>query len=497
MVVQSALPYDRPMHSRRALALAIGLTAAGAGWVAARWRRSPAGDRRRRRLVRRVQLARMGGQTGGSYAAHRARRAFAGAARRDELDTRFEMRTAAQITETLGNMKGAMMKLGQMASYLDAGLPEHVRDALAQLQSDAPPMSADLAAGVVEAELGDRPERVFAEWDPVPIAAASIGQVHRAITRDGVAVAVKVQYPGIDHAIETDLSSADLVFGGLGMLYPGLDPGPLVDELRARLVEELDYRIEADNQRLFVEAYRDHPVIHVPDVVDELSTRRVLTTELAEGVRFDELLTWSQEQRDLAAETIFRFVFRSLYRLRAFNGDPHPGNYLFRPDGHVVFLDFGLVKRFAPEETDTFSSMIKSLVLDGDVHTFRRTIEDIGLLRPDEPFSDELVEEYFSHFYEWVLRDEPTTMSPAYASESVRRIFDSSGPYGPVMKAANVPPSFVVIQRINLGLFALLGDLHATANWRRIAEELWPFVDAPPSTPLGEAEQNWLAAHGA
>lgn len=442
-------------------------------------------------------MARMGGQAGGSYAAHRARRAFAGAARRDELDTRFEMRTAAQITETLGNMKGALMKLGQMASYLDAGLPEHVREALAQLQSDAPPMSAELAAGVIGAELGDRPERIFAEWDPIPIAAASIGQVHRAITRDGIAVAVKVQYPGIDHAIETDLSSADVVFGGLGMLYPGLEPGPLVDELRARLVEELDYRIEADNQRLFVEAYRDHPVIHVPGVIDELSTRRVLTTELAEGVRFEELLTWTQEQRDLAAETIFRFVFRSLYRLRAFNGDPHPGNYLFRPDGHVVFLDFGLVKRFAPEETDTFSSMIKSLVLDGDVHTFRRTIEDIGLLRPDEPFSDELVAEYFSHFYEWVLRDEPTTMSPAYASESVRRIFDASGPYGPIMKAANVPPSFVIIQRINLGLFALLGDLHATANWRRIAEELWPFVDGPPSTPLGAAEQRWLAAHGA
>ncbi len=496
MAEQSALPYDRPMHKIRGLAVVAGLVVVG--WVSTRrWRHSPATHRRFRRLTRSGQVVRLGGQTGTSYAAHRARRAFAGAERRVELDTRFELRTAAQITETLGNMKGAMMKLGQMASYLDAGLPEHVREVLSQLQSDAPPMSAELAAGVVEAELGARPERVFAEWDPVPIAAASIGQVHRAITRDGIAVAVKVQYPGIDHAIESDLGNADLVFGGLGLLYPGLEPGPLVDELRERLVEELDYRIEADNQRLFVHAYRGHPVIHVPEVVDELSTQRVLTTELAEGVRFEELLTWSQEQRDLAAETIFRFVFRSLYRLRAFNGDPHPGNYLFRPDGHVVFLDFGLVKRFAPQETDTFSSMIKSLVLDGDVHTFRRTIEDIGLLRRGEPFSDELVEEYFGHFYEWVLRDEPTTMSPEYASESVRRIFDASGPYGPIMKSANVPPSFVIIQRINLGLFALLGDLHARANWRRIAEELWPFVDGPASTALGEAEQRWLAAHAA
>ncbi len=232
----------------------------------------------------------MGGQTGGAYALHRARRVFADAERRSVLDTQFEMRTAAQITERLGNMKGAMMKLGQMASYLDAGLPPHVREALAQLQSDAPPMSADLAAGVVLAELGQRPETLFLEWDPVPIASASIGQVHRAITHDGRAVAVKVQYPGIDSAIESDLGNADLLFGGLAMLFPGLEPGPLVTELRERLLEELDYRIEAANQRLFVDAYRDHPTIHVPEVVDELSTRRVLTTELADGVRFDEVL---------------------------------------------------------------------------------------------------------------------------------------------------------------------------------------------------------------
>ncbi len=437
-------------------------------------------------------MARMGGETGGAYALHRARRVFADVERREVLDTEFEMRTAEQITERLGNMKGAMMKLGQMASYLDAGLPSHVREALAQLQSDAPPMSAALAAGVVESELGHRPEDLFLEWDSTPIAAASIGQVHRAITADGRPVAVKVQYPGIASAIESDLGNANLVFGGLGMLFPGLESGPLVEELRERLVEELDYRIEADNQRLFVEAYRGHPLIHIPEVVDELSTQRVLTTELAEGVRFDEVLGWSQDQKDLAAETIFRFVFRSLYRLQAFNGDPHPGNYLFRPDGHVVFLDFGLVKRFSADEVGIFSSMIQALVLDGDVGTFRRTIEDVGLLRRGEPFTDELVEEYFGHFYEWVLADEESTMTPEYASESVRRFFDTGGVYGPIMKAANVPPSFVIIQRINLGLYALLGDLGATANWRRIAEELWPFVDRPPSTPMGEVEAAWL-----
>ena len=150
------------------------------------------------------------------------------------------MRTAEQIAETLGHMKGALMKVGQMASYLDQGLPDHVRTVLAQLQQNAPPMSAELAAGVIEAELGARPERIFAEWDPVPIASASIGQVHRAMTHDGRAVAVKVQYPGIAEAIAADLDNAGLLFAGLGQLFPGLEHRTIVAELRERLIEELD-----------------------------------------------------------------------------------------------------------------------------------------------------------------------------------------------------------------------------------------------------------------
>ncbi len=485
-----------PDLTKKGAALAIGLVAAG--WVVGRrlvrTAPEPGGFRVHKGFARRRQLAAMGGRAGGAFALHKARRTFASAERREHLDTQFEMKTAAQITETLGNMKGAMMKLGQMASYLDSGMPPHVREALAQLQSDAPPMSGELAAGVIQSELGHHPDRLFLEWDPVPIASASIGQVHRAITADGRAVAVKVQYPGIDEAIESDLGSANLLFGGLGAMFPGLEPGPIVDEIRERILEELDYELEAGNQQLFVDHYAGHPYIHVPAVLHDLSSRRVLTTELAEGVRFEEVLGWSQEEKDLAAETIFRFVFRSLYRFRAFNGDPHPGNYLFRPGGQVVFLDYGLVKRFTSDEVDEFSSLVRSMVLHRDVASFRRSIEDIGLLKPGEPFSDELIEEYFSHFYEWVLDDHEATMTPEYASESIRRIFDASGPYGEIMKAANVPPSFVIIQRINLGLAALMGELGATANWRKIAEELWPFVDGPPSTPMGEAERAWLAA---
>ena len=466
----------------------IPAVAGGLGLVAAR-----AWSRRGVRQQRTAQLVGLGARSGQAWALHRARRLFADAERRTELDTAFELRTAEQVAATLGNMKGAMMKIGQMASYLDAALPEPVRDALADLQQDAPPMSGELAAGVVAAELGLPPEDVFAEWDPVPIAAASIGQVHRAITTDGRAVAVKVQYPGISEAIAADLDNAGLLFGGLGMLYPGLEPGPLVDELRARVLEELDYRIEAAHQREFAEFYRDHPFLHVPEVIDELSTRRVLTTELATGARFDEVVTWDQAERDLAGEAIFRFVFRGLYRLHNFNGDPQPGNYLFRPGGQVTFLDFGLCKRFDKAEVQVFSEMVQAMVIDRDIARFRRVVEEVGLLAPGLPFTDDQVEDYFGHFYDFIKESETLTMTEEFASETVRRMFDAGGAHADITKAANVPPSFVIIQRINLGLYALLGRLEATANWREIANELWPFVDGPPSTDLGRAEQAWLA----
>ena len=448
----------------------------------------------RTRGQRRAELARMGGRTGAGFAVHKARRVFASAERQAELDQEFELRTAEQVAEALGGMKGAFMKLGQMASYLDIGLPDHVRAALADLQQNAPPMSAELAAGVVERELGAPPDIAFAEWDPVPLASASIGQVHRAITHDDRAVAVKVQYPGVDEAIEADLEAADLVFGAMGLAFSGFEPGPLVDEIRARVVEELDYEHEARNQQLFADSYRNHPFIHVPDVVTGLSTARVLTTDLAEGVRFDVMEGWDQAQRDLAAEAIYRFVFRSLYRLRAFNGDPHPGNYLFQPDGRVTFLDFGLVKHFTEPEIGVFGDMIQAMVIEGDTARYRRIIEQIGLLRPGAPVTDRQVHEYFSHFYEFVMHDQVVTITPEWSTDAVSRYFDPSGPYGPVIKAANLPAGFVIIQRINLGLMAILGDLHATANFRGIAGELWPWVDGPPASPMGEAEADWLAS---
>ena len=182
-------------------------------------------------------------------------------------------------------------------------------------------------------------------------------------------------------------------------------------------------------------------------------------------------------------------MFRSLYRMQAFNGDPHPGNYLFHGNGRVTFLDFGLVKHFTDEETLTFAAMVKAAAVDHDAAEFRSIVERAGMLRPGAPVDTDEVGEYFQQFYEPVRVDREMTWSGEYASGIVRHTFDRSSP---ISQYATVPKAFVFIQRINLGLYALLGELGSTGNYRRIAEELWPFVDGPPSTAIGEAEADWL-----
>ena len=445
------------------------------------------------RLARTSQLATLAGTVAADMTVTRARQQFASAPRRDILQRELEMRSAQHVTERLGNMKGALMKLGQMASYMDEGLPSHVREVLAQLQQSAPPMSAELVEQCIVDELGSTPAQLFAEWDPEPIAAASIGQVHRAITRDGQAVAVKVQYPGVAEAISADLATADLVFGAIGAGFRGLDRRAVTDEIKARLVEELDYELEARNQQLFADYYAGHPTIHVPAVIASLSGPRVLTSELCIGAHLDEVKTWNADQRDMAAETVFRFVFRSLYHLDAFNGDPHPGNYLFRPDGHVSFLDFGLVRHFDKPEIAAFLKLVDTMVLQHDPAAFRAALVEQGFLPPDVPASDDELVDYFGAFYAIVRTRGAFQFTSEYASSIVRRTFDLSSP---IAKYATVPAPYVIIQRINLGLYAILGTLDATRDWRSISDELWPIVNGPPSTPLGEAEAAWLAAKG-
>ncbi len=448
---------------------------------------------RRSRWRRNSRLARLGARIGLAHAGTSARKLFASAERKEQLSRDREMKSAQQVADELGNMKGALMKLGQMASYLDDGLPEPLRLALSQLQSNAPPMSIELVHQEIKRELGKTVDELFVEFDDEPIAAASIGQVHRAIlkTPEGErAVAVKVQYPGVAEAIDADLRTADLLGTLLAFGFKSLNPEDMVAEIKDRLREELDYKKEAENQQLFADFYKGHPFIHVPEVLHNYSTSRILISELVSGSSFAEVLTWQQEQRDMAGEAIFRFVFRSLYRFRAFNGDPHPGNYIFHKDGKVTFLDFGLIKHFTVDEMNMFQSMVKAAVLDNDMETYRRVIEDAGMFQKDAPFSTEEAGDYFAHFYEPVRESKDMTWTTGYATSIVRHTFDRTSA---IAQYATVPRSFVFIQRINLGLYALLGQLGASGNFRRISEELWPMTNAGPSTPMGELEAEWLA----
>ena len=217
-------------RGRTAKLLVVGAAVVVGAFVAEE--RYRADELRQSRSARNRQLVGLGTRVGSAWTRHQARRLFASAERRQELDLEFQLTTAEQVTESLGHMKGAMMKIGQMASYLDTGLPEHVRSALSQLQQDAPPMAPELVAEMIAAELGAAPGELFDQWDPMPLASASIGQVHRAVTREGQAVAVKVQYPGVAEAIAADLGNADLIFGALATMFPGLDTQAVIVELR-------------------------------------------------------------------------------------------------------------------------------------------------------------------------------------------------------------------------------------------------------------------------
>ena len=440
------------------------------------------------RLGRTAPLARLALRIGGRYLARSPQLIFASVERRGELRHDLALRSADEVAEELGYMKGALMKLGQMASYIDEDMPQTFRSAMARLQHNAPPMTPALAASVIVDELGDAPERVFGRWDPLPFAAASIGQVHRAITLDGRAVAVKVQYPGIARSITSDVRNVTLLRRIASAAFPGLDTRAFIEELGERLREEVDYLLEAQNQEYFAQYYEGHPVIHVPHVLTELSTERVLTSELVSGERFEKVVQWDQQERDLAAETIHRFVSRSLYRLHAFNGDPHPGNYLFHGHGRVSFLDFGLTKYFSDQDLAPLVAALQCLVIENDGDGFRSAIERAGFLRPGAPVTTDTVVDRFGLFYSTVLRDKPMTITPAFASSIVRRFFDARGPLAPY---TDVPRAYLILQRINLGLYAVLGSLNATGNWRRMAAEMWPFVNGPASTAIGESERRW------
>jgi predicted unusual protein kinase regulating ubiquinone biosynthesis (AarF/ABC1/UbiB family) len=449
----------------------------------------PPSEETRLRLRRQARIWRLTGRNALRWARTRLRGLRADDERRAELDAEFALRTAEDVARELGDMKGAVMKLGQLVSFIAEGLPPEAQAALARLQQDVPPMAPSLAASVVRDELGDEPERLFLDWDPVPAAAASIGQVHRAVLPDGREVAVKVQYPGVGAAIRGDLANAEALYAMVAATaMKGLDAKGIVGELRDRMVDELDYRLEARNQTEFADRYRGHPYVRIPGVVTERSAERVLTSEWVDGRSWSQFEgTATDDQRQRAAEVLFRFAQGSIHRHRAFNGDPHPGNYRFHDDGGVTFLDFGLVKRWSEGEWETLGPVLDR-VLSGDAPGTVRAMESVGFIRPDHGLADDRVFGCVSAPYTPYLTDE-YTFSRTFTAVALDAVFNLQGPYGDVIPNLRLPPSFVILHRLVWGVSALLGRLGATNRWRAILDEYR--LGSPPATELGEIEATW------
>jgi len=404
-----------------------------------------------------------------------------------ELDE-FHLHTAEQVFELLGGLKGAIMKLGQMLSVVAENLPEVYQQALRGLQQSAPPMAAHLVAEVIKAELGEPPERAFFEFSAEPVAAASIGQVHRAKLFDGTPVAVKIQYPGVDVAIRADLDNAFLLYSAARAIAPGIDPEPVVSELRERMGEELDYRIEAANQEEFRAAYEGHPWVRIPAVHPEVSTARVLVSEWVSGRSFYDLLDEPQELRDHVGEQLFRFWSGSISKMLLFNADPHPGNYFFEEDGGIWFLDFGLVKRFRAEEIDQLRDRVSAL-RSGDDDAVIDAIKRHGWLKPGMKIDQKRMVELARLSVLPLVDHRPFTYTREYMAETIDAMFNIEGPYGDVIRQMTLPRNQLILTRIHLGLGGLFAKLGATRDWASILDEY--LFDAPASTPMGAEVAGW------
>lgn len=405
------------------------------------------------------------------------------------------METANEIVAQLGQMKGAAMKIGQVLSTIDFELvPEGERESfkakLAELRDDAPKVPFPKMRKVLEADLGGPMSSVFASFDETPIAAASIGQVYRATTRDGREVAVKVQYPGVAEAVETDLRNANLLFPLVKRLAPGLDVKAIAGELKDRIGEELDYEIEAQHQRQVARAFRGHPFVRVPAVDTALSTRRVLVSEYVEGVGFAQVTGLPDEQRDRYGEILYRFYFGLLNREHLACGDPHPGNVIFTPDGKVCFLDFGLMRRVPPIYLEG-ERVIGRALLAQDGEGVHRQLGVLGYLPDPETFDVDHVHAQLRAAGAWYLEPGFLRITP----DRVREIMEVAGsprsPYFEAMRRQTVPPEALLIRRMEGLLFAVLGELRAGADWNALMRESLT-ADGAPSTPLGVEEAQWL-----
>jgi predicted unusual protein kinase regulating ubiquinone biosynthesis (AarF/ABC1/UbiB family) len=391
-------------------------------------------------------------------------------------------KTAEAMLKTLGDMKGLPLKLGQMASYIDGlappGYEERFKKVLVQLQAKAPPLSREAASRVVREDLGAPPEEVFAEWEADPFAAASIGQVHRAITRGGERVAVKVQYPGIDKAIENDLKSLSMLETMIAPVGRRYQTKETLEEVKAVFLAELDYTREATTADRFRQIHEGDDDILIPRVHHSLTTRRVLTCELVGGVDYATFCEKaSQADKDKAGQTIWRFMFRALYKHGILYADPHPGNYRFLGGGRVAFLDFGCIKVLPPDLLRGMKDYVIA-AQDGNWEAFYRIcVETLGL-DPSDAEGWQLYTDYMKMVLEPLTRDAPFTHTPAHARECVaflvrggkKIVFRPDEAMPNLPKPIHMPTDLTFVNRLQWGLASVLAGLGAEANWRRITE---------------------------
>jgi predicted unusual protein kinase regulating ubiquinone biosynthesis (AarF/ABC1/UbiB family) len=451
------------------------------------------------RIRRTAKVGSVLGSEGARYAGTKA----ANIVRSDEkataaLDQR-HLEAAERMAGVLGNLKGAAMKIAQLASFVDTDvLPDEYRaiyqDKLGDLRSNAPAMPWKDVRGVLEEAWEDPVEELFEDFEQEAAAAASIGQVHRATLPDGRVVAVKIQYPGIAKALAADMQNAGLIMRLAKALAPGLDAKAAAAELKERVLEELDYEYEGANQRSFARAYRGHPFIYVPDVVTRLSTERVLVTEwVHDGMGFEDVKRLPQADRDRFGEIVFRFYFGSIYHLQHFNADSHPGNELLMPDSRVAFLDFGMTKRLDSEQIELEVAAVAA-ALDDDPRAVHEALKRLGYLSRPDKIDPERLMAHVRAVGGWYLVDKELTINSDLVMRAMAAIADPRSEFYELMRRQNLPADELMGQRMQTGVLAVLGQLNATRNWNRIGREWW-FADAP-ATELGEAEWAYFESRG-
>ena len=421
-------------------------------------------------------------------------KAFAAPERAQEYLQDFHEDTARDLVGMLGEMKGAAMKLGQLASFYEFGAPEYLstyRDAMTMLQNSAPPMDAATVRSVLVSEFGKPVEEVFASFEDTSVAAASIGQVHRARLPTGETVAVKVQYPGVDEAVRSDLKNVSAMSKLAVAIAPNLDPREVATEVRERVLEELDYRREAANQERFAALFEGHPFITVPRVYPAYCTTRVITQEFIDGEGFTAAFEWPQEDKDRLGEILYRFFYGSLNRFLLFSADPHPGNYLLLDSGRVAFLDFGLVRSVDPGTLALLHEVVLALLRD-DREAGSAALEGLGILNPRTPDVD-AIWEHLKMLNGPVLQDREVTMDSPMVHEIASAGLDPRSEAFQALRKVGVPGVMVTLNRMTFGVTSLLARLEATANWQAIAREIW--YGEPSRTELGKQEQHWLEEH--